>query len=138
VLIVAGFIVMLTPFVAVDHVLPVLMLFMTFQLGSYAVSDAAVLERVESHVRGRVVGLFLMLAGTFASTSPFVMGFWTDALKERAYQPSAYIPIFITLGCMMLFSSLSIVLIRRLGPPLAGATIEPITETTPATVEPAL
>ena len=43
------------------------------------------------------------MAGTFASTSPFVMGFWTDLLGDRAYQPTAYVPIFFTLGAMMIF-----------------------------------
>jgi hypothetical protein len=84
-----------------------------------------------------VVGLFLTLAGTFASTSPFVMGFWTDALGDRAYQSSAYVPIFLTLGGMMIFSAASLPLIKRLGPPLAGS-VQPITETTPATVEPVM
>ena len=64
----------------VRFVLLILTLFMSFQLGSYAVSDAAMLERVPAQFRGRVVGLFLTIAGTFSSTAPFVVGWWTDRL----------------------------------------------------------
>ena len=53
-------------------------------------------------VRGRVVGLFLTIAGTFSSTAPWVMGWWTDRLGGRATQPSAYLPIFGALALMML------------------------------------
>ena len=47
---------------AVLAVIP-LAIFQTLQLGSYAVSDSAMLERVNPAVRGRVVGLFLTIAG---------------------------------------------------------------------------
>ena len=110
---------------------------MAFQLGSYAVSDAAILERVPPQVRGRVVGLFLSIAGTFSSIAPFVMGWWTDRLHDRATQPMAYIPLFATLAAMMVIAAACAPLIAHLGQP-TGPAIEPITETTPATVEPAL
>lgn len=137
VLIAAGLIVATVPMWSVNAVLWVLMGFMAFQLGSYAVSDAAMLERVPGEVRGRVVGLFLTIAGTFSSIAPFVMGFWTDHLHERAKDPSAYYLLFGTLAAMMVTATLSTPLIAALGAP-TGAAIEPITETTPATVEPAL
>src|SRR5205823_1259531 len=102
-------------------ILPVMMSFQALQLGSYAVSDAAMLERVDAALRGRVVGLFLTLAGTFASLSPFVMGWWTDRLGERASQPRAYLPIFGTLGVMMAIAAFSTPLIARMGPAQEGA-----------------
>jgi hypothetical protein len=125
------------PLWSVGAVLAVMMTFMTFQLGSYAVSDAAVLERVPADLRGRVVGLFLTIAGTFSSTAPFVMGWWTDHLKDRAADPRAYLPIFATLGAMMLVACGAMPLIARLGH-VEGPAIEPLSETTPRTVEPAL
>ncbi len=135
IMILAGFVVATTPLWPVTTVLYALCLFMTFQLGSYAVSDAAILERVPPHVRGRVVGILLTIAGTFSATSPWVMGFWTDRLGARAYTVEAYFPIFITLGFMMLIAATSMPLIAALGPPVAGA-IAPLTETSPATMEP--
>jgi hypothetical protein len=126
-----------TPLAPLKYTLAVLMAFMVFQLGSYALSDAAMLERVAPQVRGRVVGRFLTIAGTFSSTAPLVMGYWTDRLGEHARQPSAYIPLFGTLSVMMIIATGSTPIIARLGA-VEGPPIEPITQTTPATVEPAL
>jgi hypothetical protein len=114
ILVIGGLILMVVPLLSIGWVLPVMCVFQAFQFGSYAVSDAAILERVSPNVRGRVVGLFLTLAGTFASLSPWVMGFWTDLLGERAHTPMAYFPIFATLGGMMILASYSPRLIARL------------------------
>jgi MFS family permease len=132
-----GVVVATVPLWPVHMVLPVLMTFMAFQLGSYALSDAAMLERVSAPVRGRVVGLFLTIAGTFSSIAPFVMGWWTDRLGVRATEPSAYLVIFVTLGAMMFLAVGSAPLIARLGEP-EGPAIDPMSEITPATVEPVL
>jgi MFS family permease len=137
VLVAGGAVVATVPLWSVRHVLPVLMGFMTLQLGSYALSDAAMLERVPGAVRGRVVGLFLSIAGTFSGTAPWVMGWWTDRLHARAYEPSAYLPLFATLGAMMVAAAACTPLLHRLGP-VAGPPIEPIAETTPVTAEPVL
>ncbi len=127
----------IVPLVDVRYVLLVLTAFMSFQLGSYAVSDAGILERVPAEVRGRVVGLFLTIAGTFSSTAPFFMGWWTDHLHDRATQPIAYLPIYITLAALMAIAAFSSPLIAHLGAP-QGPAIAPFSETTPATAEPAL
>jgi MFS family permease len=132
-----GFVLVTVPLWPVRYVLPVLMAYQAFQLGSYAMSDAAMLERVKPEVRGRVVGLFLTIAGTFSSTAPFVIGWWIDQLGESALRPLAYMPIFGTLAVMMVAASFAAPLIRSLGE-LEEPAIEPISQTTPATVEPAL
>jgi MFS family permease len=132
-----GAVLVTVPFWPIRVVLPVLMTYQAFQLCSYALSDAAMLERVRPEVRGRVVGLFLTIAGTFSSTAPFVMGWWTDLLGARAHVASAYLPIFATLAAMMCIAAFSTPLIRRLGQPEAPP-IEPFSQTTPATVEPAM
>jgi MFS family permease len=135
VLVAGGVVIATVPLWPVFYVLPVMALFQAFQLGSYAIADAAVLERVPPAVRGRVVGLFLTFAGTFASLSPWAMGFWTDMLRARAMEPSAYLPLFGTLGAMMLLAALCPPIIARLGAKQPPA-IEAFSETLPATVEP--
>lgn len=115
------------------HALPVLCGFQTLTLTSFAISDAAVLERVAPAVRGRVVGLFLTIAGTFASTGPWVMGAWTDRLGPRAHDPPAYFLPFGVLGGMMAFAGLSPLIIARMGK--ARSTVDPLTAVMPATVE---
>jgi len=126
-----------TPFWPVGMILPVLMTFMTFQLGSYAISDAAMLERIAPDMRGRVVGIFLMIAGTLSSTAPLIMGWWTDRMGAGAFDAASYIAPFATLAALMLSAVASTPLIARLGP-VAGPPIDPITQTTPQTVEPAI
>jgi MFS family permease len=95
------------------------------------------LERVAPELRGRVVGFFLTIAGAYSSIAPFCMGFWTDRLGERAAQPDAYIPIFAALGFLMIVSAACAPLIARLGE-VEGPPIDPLTQTSPATMEPAL
>jgi MFS family permease len=135
-LVAAGAVVATVPWWPVRHVLWVLVAFQACHLGSYAISDAAILERVSPDVRGRVVGLFLTIAGTFASTSPWVMGFWTDALGDAARVPRGYAGPFGVVGGMMAFASLSALFIARLGHPTGESPVGPMSEVTPATMEP--
>jgi MFS family permease len=114
VLVAGGVVLCLVPFFPAMFILPLMCLFQTCQLGSYAMSDAAMLERVSPEVRGRVVGLFLVLAGSFSASSPFVMGYWTDLLGGRAAEPLAYAPIFGTLAGMMVVSAFASPLIAKL------------------------
>lgn len=135
-LVASALVIVTVPWWPVRHILWVFVAFQACHLGSYAISDAAILERVSPEVRGRVVGLFLTIAGTFASTAPWVMGFWTDALGEAASQPRAYFGPFAVVGAMMLLSSLSAAFIARLGTPTGESPVGPMSEVTPATMEP--
>ena len=123
------------PFVAASGVLIVLTLFQTCHLGSYAVSDAAMLERVPGNLRGRVVGVFLCLAGTAAACGPWVMGYFTDLLGPRGTDPHAYVPIFTICGAIMATATISAPIIARLGP-VQGVEINPLDEMMPATASP--
>jgi MFS family permease len=135
-LVLAAATVITVPWWSVRHVLWVLVAFQACHLGSYAISDAAILERVRPDVRGRVVGLFLTIAGTFASTAPWVMGFWTDALGDAASRPRGYAGPFALVGSMMLLASSSAYFIARLGRPTGESPVRPMSEVTPATMEP--
>jgi len=115
-LLIGGTLLVLVPRINVGYVLLMLAIFQIFHLGSYAVGEAAMLERVHPDVRGRVIGLFLTSAGTFASLSPWVMGFWTDRLGPRATHPEGYYIPFAVLGGLMVFAGFSVKMIARLGP----------------------
>jgi hypothetical protein len=106
----------------------------SLSLGSYAISDAAMLERVAAAVRGRVVGLFLTLAGTMSSLAPWVMGFWTDLLKGRATEPRAYLPLFAAVGATLVVAAFSPMILTHLGP-VQGPPVNPISETDPPAAE---
>ena len=133
-LLLAGLIVCTVPWFSGAWVLPALCLFQSGHLGSYAMSDAAMLERVSPSHRGRVAGLFLNFAGTSASLSPWIMGAWTDAFGPRAAIQSTYYTPFITLGAMMIFAMASVPLIAKLGNTDPGA-VHPLSEIAPATME---
>lgn len=135
ILVVAGLVISTLPYWRVELVLPIMCIFQVFQLGSYAVSDAAMLERVPAEVRGRVVGIFLTLAGTFASTSPWVIVAWTDALGGRVRDAGAYWPLFVTMGALMVVSAFATPLIARLGVADESA-IDPASEIKPTMMEP--
>jgi MFS family permease len=114
ILVLGGLVIATTPWWPAAWVLPVLSVFQMCQLGSYAVSDAAMMERVHPDVRGRVVGMFLMLAGTAASLSPLLMGAWVDAMGPRSSDPSAFALPYGVLGLMMVISALSTPIIARM------------------------
>jgi len=65
------------------------------------------------------------------------MGSWTDHFGAAAIHQRTYLPVFATLGVLVASASLAAPLIARLGSP-AEPAIQPLTETSPATLEPAL
>jgi MFS family permease len=132
----AGILLAAVPHVPVEWILPMLAAFQIFHLGSYAIGEAGMLERVSPAVRGRVVGIFLTVAGTAASCSSTIVAAWTDWLGERANRPSGYYLLFAVLGGMMLFASLSARLIANLGEREEQGAFGPAEALSPATMEP--
>jgi MFS family permease len=130
ILLVGAAIIATVPLWSKSFVLPVLIVFQAAHLGSYAVSDAAMLERVPTEVRGRVVGLFLIVASTLAAISPWCMGFWTDSFGADASRQMRYMPPFVALGVLMIVAAFSAPLIARLGKPIEHA-INPLAEISP-------
>jgi MFS family permease len=138
ILVLGGIILACVPFTPARYVLVVLSAFMACHLGSYAVSEAAMLERIAPDVRGRVIGIFITIAGTLASTSPWLMGSWTDAMKSRASDPHSYALPFGALAALHVVSAFSILVIQRLADPSVGHAFEPIMpaqEISPQTLE---
>lgn len=136
VLLSAGAVMMFVPFLKWQIGIFVLAAFQTLQMTSYAISDAAMLERVPAELRGRVVGMFLTIAGTASAMGPWVMGWWTDLLGSRANLPSAYLGPFALNAGLITIAAVSTPLIAKLGEPQLPA-IDPLTETMPSTMEPA-
>jgi len=135
IVIAAGLAQLAVPHVAVGWILPVLAMFQVFHLSTYAVGEVALVELVRAAVRGRVIGLFLTVAGTLGASSPWIMGLWTDAMGSAAAEQGAYVLPFSVLGVTMILSSLSLPLLAKLGTiqqsgmsdaMLAGATQPPV------------
>jgi MFS family permease len=133
ILIFGGIMVATTPLWGMHGALIILCAFQTMQLASYAVSDSATLERVRPIVRGRVVGLFLLIAGTFGAIGPWAMGAWTDRLSA-AHVQSNYVGPFALLGVCMLIAAAAPKLIAHLGPALSEFPVSPLEEISPETI----
>jgi len=84
-----------------------------------------------SRISGRVVGLFLQVAGTFGALGPWVMGAWADHLKD-SHIPSNYFGPFAAIAISMLIASATPPLITRLGTVLSA--IKPLQEISPETM----
>ncbi len=133
----AGCAISILPLWSGHRVFAALCVAQTLQMGSYAISDSAILERIPAALRGRVYGLFLCIAGTIANTAPWLMGWWTDRFGAAAAYQRTYLPPFVTLGVMVATASLATPLIARLGA-VSEPAIDPLSEISPATMEPAL
>lgn len=133
-LLLCGSVIWAIPWLEARWIVPVLCLFQAFHLASYAMSDAAMLERVAPSRRGRVAGLFLNVAGTAASASPWLMGLWTDSFGQRATVSSSYFLPYLVIALMMAIATLSIPLIAQLGEAHDGE-IRPLDQIEPATME---
>jgi MFS family permease len=135
ILVAGGAVIACVPHVGVAYVLPVLCVFEAFHLSSYAVGEAAILERVAPAVRGRVIGIFITIAGTLASSSPWLMGAWTDAMGDAAGDPRSYALPFGVLGLLHVSAAGAVPLIRRVGATPTEQRVEPFTEISPQTLE---
>jgi MFS family permease len=131
ILLTGGLIAATTPYWPLRGALVVLCAFQTMQLASYAVSDAGTLERVPTEFRGRVVGLFLQIAGTFGALGPWVMGAWTDHLASP-HSRLDYAGPFAVIGASMILAAASPPLIARLGAVLSP--VGPMEEISPETM----
>jgi MFS family permease len=134
ILILGGLIAVTTPLWPLGGALVILCAFQTMQLASYAVSDAAMLERVSSEFRGRVVGLFLLIAGTFGALGPWVMGAWVDRLGPKADVQTGYFGPFTLIGACMILGAAASRPMSRLGPVLSGSPVKPMEEISPETM----
>lgn len=99
VLVIAGAMVALAPWVSLSWIVLVLMLYGFFFLASHPIAEAALMESVPERVRGRVFGLFVAIAGGISSLSHWAMGHWVNTLPNQ--QVSSYVPLFNTLTLSM-------------------------------------
>ncbi len=134
ILVCGGCIIATTPAWPVAFILPVLCVFQTLHLGSYAVSDSAMLERVDPQVRGRVVGIFLVIAGVGGASGPWAMGRWVDWLGNSAATQSAYYGAFGFIAACMTVAAISPRWVARLGEVKSAAPIRPAQEISPETM----
>ncbi|HWH70503.1 MAG TPA: hypothetical protein VNT26_14040, partial [Candidatus Sulfotelmatobacter sp.] len=105
--------------------IPVFILYGFFFMGTFPMTEAALMEAVPDGMRGRVFGLFVTAGGVVGNLSHWLAGAKVKQLGEAAQSVSAYYPIYAGLAIMLLVPMaglLCLIPIRKRGTP------EPILE----------
>lgn len=106
VLFVAAGLVALFPHVPGGWVIPTYLAYGFFQMASYPIVEAALMEAVPNAVRGRVMGFWITVGGVVGNLAHWVVGQQVQLLGERAALPAAYFGLYGVLGLLMLMSLL--------------------------------
>ena len=123
-MVLAGIGIAAIPWTPVSWVLVTLSLYQIFALGSVALTDASVVERVPAEVRGRAVGVQLSVLGAIGSTSTWLMGAIVDRMGTSLSEPRAYLLPFAVLGGMFVLATIAVPLMGRIGRTPKSATEE--------------
>jgi len=114
VLVCAALLINLFPRVPGTWAVPVLFAYGFFFMACYPMTEAALMDAVPDAVRGRVIGLFITLAGVVANISHWVSGKWVERLGQDAALASHYYPWFAALSGMIMASLLGLPLLYAL------------------------
>lgn len=101
VLFIAAALAALMPWLPRPFLLPALLTYGFFFMASFPMVEAAVMSSVPDHVRGRVMGFLVMFCGGASSISHWIMGERVKSLGLHASTPSAFIPLYATLGILI-------------------------------------
>src|SRR5690606_38165917 len=103
-LLTAAVVVFIFPHVPVQGAAPMLALYGFFFMASFPMVEAALMNSVPHHVRGRVFGLFITIGGFFGNLAHWLMGAWVKHLGPNATHVERYYPIYTTLAVMIALS----------------------------------
>lgn len=119
VLFIAATLAALMPWLPRQFLLPALLAYGFFFMASFPMVEAALMTAVPDRVRGRVMGFLVMFCGGASSISHWIMGESVKGLGPRAGTPSAFVPLYATLGFMIIAALLGLRglrALRRLSP----------------------
>lgn len=120
VMIVAGFCILAYPYLPRWGLIPGLIVYGFFFMACYPMIEAALMESVPSAVRGRVIGLFILISGLLGNLSHWWIGGWVQDLGAVADQASSYRGAYLGLACFVWLSMIGLFclrMIRSLSPP---------------------
>jgi MFS family permease len=101
-LVAAAAVIAVFPRVSTPWFIPLYGAFGFFFMASYPMVEAALMESVPDAVRGRVVGLFITVAGIVGNFAHGWVGAWVKRLGPEAERPSSYFSMYLILGVMVL------------------------------------
>ncbi len=102
------------PRVTVPWMVPVLLAYGFFFMASYPMTEAALMDAVPDHVRGRIFGLALTITGLIGNLSHWAVGGWVQRLGAGAASAPQYRPLFGVLSLLVVASLTALPLLRRL------------------------
>jgi MFS family permease len=105
VLLVSAACIYLFPRVPAGWVIPAFAVYGFFFMAGYPMVEAALMESVHGAVRGRVIGLYITIAGLLGNFSHWTVGGWVKQLGPVANQPASYYPLYDVLALMVLVST---------------------------------
>jgi MFS family permease len=108
VLLIAGVAVMLMPWIPGGAVPPLLLAYGFFFMGSYPMTEAAVVRAVPDAARGRVMGGFITVGGLIGNLGHWWAGDRIGRLGAAAERAAAYGPFFFLLGALMVAALLAL------------------------------
>jgi MFS family permease len=103
-LVVAAVLVLLFPHVPAGWSIPVLVLYGFFFMGSYPMTEAALIESVPDAVRGRAFGIFVMCGGVIGNLSHWAAGVKVKELGESAHSVSSYFSTYAVMALLLVVS----------------------------------
>ena len=106
VLLIAASLMALFPHAPVQWLLPIFVVYGFFQMASYPIVEAALMEAVPNAVRGRVMGFWITVGGVVGNLAHWIMGQQVQSFAAQASHPQTYFGLYGVLGLLMLLSLL--------------------------------
>ena len=106
VLLIAASLVAFFPHASVPWLIPTFLVYGFFQMASYPIVEAALMEAVPNAVRGRVMGFWITVGGVVGNLAHWIMGQKVQDFAAQARHPQTYFGLYGVLGLLMLLSLL--------------------------------
>ncbi|RME92717.1 MAG: MFS transporter [Verrucomicrobia bacterium] len=136
VLLVAGLAAAALPWLPAAVLLPALLVYGFFFMGSYPMTEAAVVRAAPAEGRGRAMGVFIMVGGLLGNLAHWWAGYAIERLGAAGSSPAAYRGFFLVCGVMIVLSLTSLPWLRRRSRKAAAGPALSVTETTAPVAEP--
>ncbi|MCP5521904.1 MAG: MFS transporter [Verrucomicrobiales bacterium] len=101
--------------------IPAFLVYGFFFMGSYPMTEAAVVRAIPDAIRGRAVGVFMTVGGLVGNMAHWWVGGRIERLGDAASDPAAYVPLFVILAAMILASLGALPWLLKLGSLAAAA-----------------
>lgn len=136
VLLAAGLAAAVLPWLPTPVLLPMLLIYGFFFMGSYPMTEAAVVRASPAQGRGRAMGVFIMVGGVLGNLGHWWAGDAVERLGSAGSNPAAYGGFFLACGTMIVVSLGALPLLQRCFRQTETGPAKPWRQTTAPVAEP--